>query len=201
MNDVLVLNRNYYAIQIVDWKKAVSLMYQGLAEALDDQYVNYNFESWAELSAAMKDSPNGFVNSPRVKIAVPDIIRLNKFDRLPKREVKFSRRNIYQHYGHKCAYCGNKFHSADLNLDHVIPRSRGGKTDWTNIVTACIECNSRKKDRTPEEANMHLLAKPSRPAWKGAMTFIEFPPHMPIRTAWQKVIDSCYWDTELKKEK
>lgn len=199
MNDVLVLNRNYYAIQIVDWKKAVSLLYQGLADALDEQYVSHGFESWAELSEAMKESPNGFVRSPKFKIAVPDIIRLNKFDRLPKREVKFSRRNIYQHYKYKCCYCGHKFDSKDLNLDHVIPRSRGGKTDWTNIVTSCLECNARKRDRTPEEANMHLLVKPSRPSWKGAQSFIEFPPNMQIRKAWQKVIDACYWDSELSK--
>lgn len=199
MNDVLVLNKNFYAIQVVDWKKAVSLLYQGLADALDDNYVKYNFETWAELSKAMKDAPNGFVRSPNFTVAVPDIIVLTKFDRLPKREVKFTRRNIYQHYNHKCCYCGYKFDTKDLNLDHVMPRSRGGKTDWTNIVTSCFECNGRKADRTPEEAGMALLIKPSRPSWKGSRTFIEFPPNMKIRVAWQKVIDSCYWDSELKQ--
>ena len=199
MSNVLVLNRNYYAIQIVDWKKAVSLMYQGLADAVDDQFGNHTFEDWAELSQAMEDHPNGFVRSTKLKIAIPDIIRLNKFDRLPKREVKFSRRNIYQHYGHKCAYCEKRFSSSELNLDHVFPRSRGGKTDWTNIVTACLECNSRKRDRTPEEAGMRLMIKPCKPTWKGAISFVEFPPSLPIKASWQKIIDACYWDSELKK--
>lgn len=199
MSNVLVLNRNYYAIQIVDWKKAVSLMYQGLADAVDDQFANYCFEDWAQLSSAMKDHPNGFVHSPRFKIAIPDIIRLNKFDRLPKREVKFSRRNIYQHYNYKCCYCGHKFHSSELNLDHVLPKSRGGETTWKNIVTACIPCNSKKMNRTPEEAGMKLLVKPSRPMWKGAISFIEFPPSLPIKASWQKIIDACYWDSELRK--
>jgi 5-methylcytosine-specific restriction endonuclease McrA len=200
MSNVLVLNRNYYAIQIVDWKKAVSLMYQGLANALDEGYADYCFEDWAQLSEAMKNHPNGFVRSPNVKVAIPDIIRLTKYDRLPKREVKFSRRNIYQHYGYKCAYCGRKFTSHELNLDHVIPRSRGGETGWKNIVTACIECNSRKRDRTPEEAGMHLLIKPTKPTWKGAISFVEFPPSLPIKASWQKIIDSCYWDSELRKK-
>lgn len=199
MNDVLVLNKSYYAIQVVDWKKAVSLIYQGLANALDDNYASYDFETWAQMSKAMKDSPNGFVRSPNYTIAVPDVIVLTKFDRLPKREVKFTRRNIYQHYNYKCCYCGHKFDTKELNLDHIFPKSRGGKTDWTNIVTSCIECNSRKMDRTPEEAGMKLLVKPSRPNWKGARTFVEFPPNMKIRVAWQKVIDACYWDSELTK--
>lgn len=199
MNDVLVLNRNYYAIQIVDWKKAMSLMYQGLADAVDEQYVNHSFENWVEISKAMEKSPNGFVSSPKFKVAVPDIIRLNHFDRLPKREVKFSRRNIYQHYGYKCCYCNKQFKTEELNLDHVFPRSRGGRTDWTNIVTSCLPCNSKKMDRTPEEAGMKLLVKPSRPAWKGAKSFIDFPSGQAVRVAWQKVIDACYWDSELNK--
>lgn len=198
--DILVLNKNYYAIHVISYKKAISLMYQGIANAVDDNYRSYSFEDWKELSAAMKEAPseNGFISSPNFRIAVPDIIVLTKYDRLPRRDVKFTRRNIYEHYKYTCCYCDKTFKTSELNLDHVFPKSRGGKTDWTNIVTSCLQCNSRKADRTPEEAGMALLIKPSRPNWKGARTMVEFPPNVTMKVSWQKIIDTNYWDSELR---
>lgn len=197
--DVLVLNKNYYAIQIVSWKKAMSLMYQELASAIDENYTDFPFEDWKELSKLMEDHPNGFVHTPNFKVAIPDIIRLSKYDRLPIRDVKFNRRNIYQHYHNLCCYCNHKFETKHLNLDHVIPKSRGGRTDWTNIVTSCLKCNTRKGDRTPSEAGMKLLVKPSKPRWKGATSFLELIPKMRFKRSWQKIIDTAYWDGELQK--
>jgi len=197
--DVLVLNRNYYAIQVVSWKKAMSLMYQELATAIDENYTDFPFEDWIELSKLMKEHPNGFVHTPKFKIAIPDIIRLSKYDRLPVRDVKFNRRNIYQHYNNKCCYCDKKFDTKNLNLDHVLPKSRGGRTDWTNIVTSCVGCNTKKGDKTPQEASMKLLVKPSKPRWKGAQSFLEHIPKLRFKRSWQKIIDTAYWDGELQK--
>lgn len=186
------------AIHIVDWKKAMTLVYQGHADVVDENYRSFNFNDWAELSAQMKDSPAGFVHTPTLKIAVPEIIRLTRYDKLPKTDVKFTRKNIYEHYKHTCCYCGVKFSTHDLNLDHVMPKSRGGKSDWANIVTSCIECNSRKDNRTPEEAGMKLLIKPSKPRWRGTVTLLNISSPMKFKKSWQNVIDSAYWNSELE---
>jgi len=199
MNDTLVINKNFYAIHVIDWKRAISLLYQGHADAVDENFRQYSFDDWVELSAMMKEHPNGFVHSVKLKIAVPEIIKLTKYNKLPKREVKFTRRNIYSHYKYLCCYCGKKFNTSQLNLDHVIPKSRGGKTNWSNIVTTCIDCNTRKRNLTPEEARMRLLVKPSKPKWKSVHT-IQFDSRIPIRVSWQRIIDTKYWNTELEPE-
>ena len=201
MSNVLVLNKNFCAINITNWKNAMSLLYQEVATVVDENYVQYKFDDWKELSQMMDEAPNGFVHTPHFKIAVPDIIRLENYESIPKRSVKFTRRNVYQHYGYKCCYCGNKFHTQNLNLDHVVPRSRGGRTNWDNIVTSCIPCNTRKENKTPREAGMKLRVNPSRPKWRGNKSFIEFNGPIEIKTSWQKVIDTAYWDAELKKER
>lgn len=199
MSDTLVLNRNYYAIHIIDWKRAVSLLYQGHADVLDGDFTPYGFEDWKQLSADMKTHPSGFVRSVTFQIAVPEVIRLKRFDRLPKAEVKFTRRNIYEHYKHKCCYCGHQFKTSELNLDHVTPRSKGGRTDWSNIVTACIPCNTRKMDRMPAEAGMSLLVNPSKPVWKGSRSLLKFSLPVRVKETWQRIIDTKYWESELEK--
>ena len=145
----------------------------------------------------MTEHPGGFVNTTTYRIAIPDVIRLTRYDRLPRSEVKFTRRNIYEHYRYLCCYCGRKFPTSELNLDHVIPRSRNGPTDWSNIVTACVPCNMRKSDRLPAEAGMRLLVTPSRPTWKGQRSLLRI--NVPIRESWQRLIDRRYWDSELER--
>lgn len=199
MSDTLVLNRNFYAVHIMGWQRAMSLLFTGHAEALDENLLPYNFEDWKELSAAMTAHPGGFVHTPTYKLAVPDIIRLKRFDTLPRGEVKFTRKNIYEHYRHKCGYCGRQFRTAELNLDHIVPRSKGGPTNWSNIITACIPCNTRKDDKTPEQAGMRLLVKPSKPEWRGAQSLLSISMPIKVKASWQKVIDTSYWDTELEK--
>jgi 5-methylcytosine-specific restriction endonuclease McrA len=183
------------AVQIVSWRRALSLVYADHARVVDEDYRTYSFEDWRELSSIMEKGTK-FVQTPTFKIAIPDVISLRNFDGLPKSEVKFTRRNIYEHYGYKCTYCGIKFSTNDLNLEHVIPRSRGGKTDWTNVVTSCIPCNLRKGNRLPLEANMALLVKPSKPKWSGTAA-ICFRPGFRIKASWQRFIDNVYWNSEL----
>ncbi len=199
MGDVLVLNRYFYAIQVISWQRALSLIYLDHARVIDDEYKTYSFDDWRELSSQIKDHPSGYVHTPHFKIAIPDVIALRYFDGLPKSEVKFTRRNIYEHYGYRCAYCGHKFSTSDLNLEHVIPKSRGGKTDWANVVTACIPCNLRKGNRLPNEANMKLMLQPSKPKWRGSASVV-FRPGIRIKASWQRFIDNVYWNTELERQ-
>lgn len=202
MGDTLILNRNFYAIHISNWQKAIQLLYIGHARAVDENLQTYSFDDWVELSKLMEVNDRGFVHSATLKIAIPEVIQLTKYDRLPKQEVKFSRRNLLEHYGYKCSYCGKKFpkpsrdSKPELNWDHVVPKSRGGLTNWDNIVISCIPCNTKKDDRTPEEAGMKLLVKPSRPQWKGAK-HIAMKAGASIPISWQRLIDDKYWLSEI----
>ena len=198
MSDTLVLNKQFAAVQIASWDKVFSLVWQGAAEVVDSNYQTYSFEEWAELSKLMVDHPNGYVHTVSLTLAIPDVIRLTKYDKLPKADVKFTRSNVYEHYKNLCSYCSKWFATSDLNLDHVMPRSRGGKTNWENITLSCVPCNSRKADRTPAEAGMKLLVKPVRPEWKGAQHSL-FSVPIKVKDSWQHFIDQAYWNTELEQ--
>ena len=151
---VLMLNRSYLPIHVTSVRRAISLLYQGLAQVVNEQYQTFNFESWSDLSVSVDDEHVGLVN--RV-IRVPRVILLVGYDRVPKRQVRFSRFNIYARDDNTCQYCGHKFPRHDLNLDHVIPRSKGGTSTWENVVCSCQSCNRRKGGRTPQEARIALL--------------------------------------------
>ena len=196
MQDVLILNRSYVAIQVVDWKKAITLLVSDKADVIDEEYRKYSFLDWKELSAMMKESPSGFVRSPSCKIAIPEVIILKAFDRLPSSDVKFTRRNIYKHYDNVCCYCGKKFDTKGLNLDHIMPKSRNGKTDWMNIVLSCIPCNTDKANRTPLEAGLHMHYQPTKPTWRHSLGGrISELAHN--RLTWQRFIDIMYWESEV----
>jgi len=217
--NVLTLNKSFYAIHVINWEKAMSLLYQGAAQAVDENMATYDFDNWCELSKLMETNDKGFINTTTMRIAVPEVIRLTRYDKLPRQEVKFSRSNVYQHYGFKCCYCGGKFSTKELNLDHVVPQSKGGSTTWHNIVTSCVGCNVVKDDHLIGKAEypgaaklsemgyaylrplagkkMTLLVKPSKPRWKGAKTVTMHAP-LPIPVSWQNLVDRKYWDSELK---
>ena len=199
MSDTLVLNKQFMAVQIADWDKVFSLVWQGHAEVVDSNYQTYSFDDWAEMSKLMDEHPNGYVHTVNFRLAIPDVIRLTRYERLPSADVKYTRSNVYEHYKNTCSYCGEKFPTSELNLDHVQPRSRGGKTNWENIVLTCIPCNSRKADRTPAEAGMKLLVQPVRPKWKGAQRALFSVPYK-VRDSWSHFVDKVYWDSEFEHD-
>ena len=169
--NVLVLNRMYMAVHVVSARRAFCLLCKELAEVVnieDGAYMAYDFDTWrevCELRDAVDDrGPHeDWIRSVNFVVQVPRIIRLLQFDRVPNNAVKFSRRNVFLRDEYRCQYCGRKFSSSSLSLDHVKPRSQGGPTNWSNIVAACLKCNVRKGGRTPVEANMKLLSQPTRP--------------------------------------
>lgn len=164
--DVLVLNKNWVPIHIISWKKGVSLISQEKCRALDREFIAYGYSDWLGFSLKnQKKYPVAWtINYP---VAIPEIIVSITFEKLPSREVKFSRQNIFSRDGHKCVYCGQKFKRDELTLDHIIPRSKGGHTTWDNTVSSCFSCNQKKADRTPNEAGMHLKIEPKKPKWIG----------------------------------
>jgi 5-methylcytosine-specific restriction endonuclease McrA len=142
-HSVLVLNQNYEAISICTVRRAFLLVFLKKAEmidALDGEYFRSSLQEFE----------------------IPSIIRLKNYVKVPHRKVALSRTNIFKRDGERCVYCGT---TKDLTIDHVIPRSKGGTESWENLVTACHSCNSKKGNRTPEEAGMTMLSKPFKPSY------------------------------------
>jgi len=198
---VLVLNRNYLAIRVINVKRAFSLLLRELAEVIHierGQYSSYAFSEWCELSElARRFEPDAhdWIRTVRFDIAVPRIIRLAIYDRLPRQAVKFNRRNIYARDGNRCQYCGKKYSTNELSLDHVIPRSQGGTSTWENIVCACLQCNIRKGGRTPTQAGLHLIHPPVKPKRNPV---ISIKLNDGRYQSWKAFLDNAYWSVELK---
>lgn len=192
---VLVLNRNYQPVHVTSVKRAFSLLYQGVAKAIDDQYKLYEFEDWAALSTT-----GDCIVTVNRAIRVPRVLVLSAYEYLPKGRVRFSRLNIYARDHDTCQYCGRTLPRSELNLDHVNPRCDGGKTTWENVVCSCVPCNLKKGGRTPERAGMKLLRRPFRPRWtplfRGAIRRVTYREWLPFL----RVEDASYWNVELLDE-
>lgn len=196
-SSVLVLNRHYQPLHVTSARRAFTLLYLGVARVIEPDYRTFDFESWAALGSAAGDD---VVLTIGRAIKVPRVIMLQIYDRLPRTKVRFSRLNIYVRDQNTCQYCGRRLPRTSLNLDHVVPRAQGGRTNWENVVCCCIECNLRKGCRTPTQAGMTLLQSPERPRWTpgfrapgGRVAHREWLPFLGL-------VDASYWNTELLDE-
>ncbi|HCU25748.1 MAG TPA: HNH endonuclease [Deltaproteobacteria bacterium] len=194
-SSVLVLNHSYFPVHITSLRRALVMLYQGIAKAVDEQYQTFDFETWADLRPELHHDRIGLIDR---LIRVPRVLLLSTYDRLPKKNVRFSRYNIYLRDGNTCQYCGKNYSKSELNLDHVIPRSRGGKTTWENVVCSCIDCNRRKGGHLPAEAGMHLLRKPLKPAWSLWSDFFDKGIQHEEWKPFLNVVDFSYWNLELR---
>lgn len=198
-SNVLVLNRCYQPVNITTVRRAFSLLYQGIAKAIDAQYRTFDFESWAELSSHVHQDP--VIRTVNRSFLIPRVIILQVFERVPQQRIRFSRQNIYLRDNSTCQYCGKKKPLTELNLDHVIPKSQGGQSTWENIVCSCIKCNLHKGGRTPKEAHMKLLTHPRQPRWSPFSGPISRDPV--AYRAWKpflNVADAAYWYSELEED-
>jgi len=204
-SSVLVLNKYYMAVHVTSAKRAFCLLCKDLAEVVtyeEDSYATYDFESWVEISQLREEFEsrnNGdhhdYVSTVSFDVRVPRIIRLLFYDRLPARRVKLNRRNIFARDENRCQYCGKRFSTSELTLDHVVPRSQGGASTWQNLVCACVDCNVKKGGRLPKEAHMHLTRRPVKPRRSPVL-------HLKLRSpkyqSWKTFLDNAYWEVELK---
>jgi 5-methylcytosine-specific restriction endonuclease McrA len=167
---ILVLNRLWQPVNIVGVERAFNLLLRDHAQVIytsDESFRMMDSAAWLQLSEETSPNDNeAYIQTVRLRIRVPKVLLLRSYDRLPVQEVKFTRENLFDRDDYRCQYCGNLFEAVQLNMDHVIPRDRGGRTSWENIVTSCIGCNSRKANRLPHQAKMHLIRKPERPRWR-----------------------------------
>ncbi|MBM4064904.1 MAG: HNH endonuclease [Planctomycetes bacterium] len=203
-SSVLVLNKFFMALHVISAKRAFVLLCKESAEVIsvdDGKYNSYNFETWKDVSlyrakSGLPDEDNtSWIRTVSFEIEVPKIIRLLFYEKLPQSNVKFNRRNIFARDENRCQYCGQKFPTSELSLDHIVPKAYDGKTTWTNIVCACTDCNKKKGGRTPIQARMKLIRKPVKPKHSPILS-------LKLRSdryrSWKQFLDEAYWSVPLK---
>ena len=197
------MNKHFAPVHVTSAKRAFCLLFKALVEVVsveDGGLELYTFESWRDVSefkvsSGLDDRENSsWVKTVSFEIEVPKIVRLLFYEKFPKRSARFNRRNIFARDRNRCQYCGERFPSSELSIDHVVPRSMGGKTTWTNVVCACVECNKNKGGRTPSEARMRLICKPYAPR---RSPLIELKLRSKRYHSWKHFLDDAYWNVTL----
>ncbi|MEM9399071.1 MAG: HNH endonuclease [Verrucomicrobiota bacterium] len=194
--NVLVLNRLWQVVNVCSVRRAFCLLYSGHAQVVDSSTGNYqtfDFDEW-QIASENPSLDGEITNTVNFKIKVPHIIVLMVFDRLPRKEVKLTRNNVFERDNYTCQYCGKKMDKKHLNIDHVIPRDKNGKTTWENVVTSCIPCNTRKGNKLHHEIGMRLLSQPKRPRTRPFVT-MSFTQNHP--ESWRHFLDLSSWKVEM----
>ncbi|MFN5299855.1 MAG: HNH endonuclease [Planctomycetaceae bacterium] len=188
----LVLNRVWQPVGVASVARALTLVAADRARIVDP--TSFQQYSWADWAKLVPQEDELFLQAVTFRVRLPEVITLSGYDRVPRNAVAFSRRNLYARDHATCQYCGVQPGTANLTIDHVQPRSRGGTSTWENCVLACLPCNLRKADRTPAEARMPLRKAPVKPNWQ---------PMYACRSAkiesWSKFLSEAYWNVELQE--
>ncbi len=196
---VLVLNKNYMPVSVTNLRRAFVMLYCGEAKAVTKTYETFDFESWAEVSAASAAGGRGdYVRTVTRIIKAPRVIILLRYSGFHRKRPRFTRFNIFRRDSGKCQYCGKHFSKTELTIDHVIPRAHGGESRWDNVVCSCGSCNRRKGGRTPEQARMKLLTIPSEPQWGPFANIYAHPIRYKEWEPFVSFVDASYWNVELE---
>ena len=208
----LVLNRNWQPVGVATVAKSLVKVWNESAQIVDpDDYRQYSWSDWAQLIPADDELA---IRTQSARLRVPEVIVLTSYDRVPSNVVTFSRRNIFKRDRFTCQYCLRQRRSVgvdgpahgesrsrhgllkveELTIDHVIPRAQGGTSTWENCVLACIDCNAKKADRTPDQARMPLRREPVRPVWKPL-----YGSHGMRIDSWSKFVSEAYWTVQLEE--
>lgn len=188
----LILNRNWQPIGVAKVARVLVMLWNESAKVVDP--VDYQVYTWADWAALAPRADEPTIQAVRRQFRVPEVVTLTRYDRVPTTAVTFSRRNIYKRDHYTCQYCGAQPGTEELTIDHVTPRALGGISTWDNCVLACVTCNSRKADRTLEQAGMRLRKLPARPTWKPMYSFSN--ERIP---SWAKFLSEAYWNVPLSE--
>jgi len=177
----LVLNRAWQPIKFLPIGVCIATLLRDMACVIHPEtYEPLSFEEW--MTRAPEDSR--FIKTSNRPVPAPDVIVLKKYGAQPPMKIGFNRQNLFKRDEHSCQYCGVDLPGSELQIEHIMPRSRGGPTTWENTVAACGDCNSRKADKTPREAGMKLRSKPAAPRWKPGLRI----PQGEVRPLWRKLL-------------
>lgn len=183
----LVLNRSWYAVATTTVRHAIRLMFVGASRAVSaTSYETHSFDTWVEITVPPDEL---CIRTVSMRILKPEVIVLTHYDGVPNKSLPFTRRSLFKRDRHTCQYCGTQPGVAQLTIDHVMPRSRGGRTTWTNCVLACVPCNLEKGSRTPGEARMSLGRTPEPPPWTHALEI----PTGGLPESWTKFVSAKLW--------
>ena len=171
--EVLILNKHFLAIKVGIVKDAVCALYTGKASVVDEEWSVRNLQEWIEYSSLIDNKPIeaakyvGKISSPSISMYIPRVIKVSSNTGVNViKTVKYSRQNIYRRDKNECQYCGDHCGKEIRTLDHVHPRSKGGKSTWQNVVTSCKYCNCKKGNQTLEQLGWKLRKRPIAPEWK-----------------------------------
>ena len=204
-NPTLVLNKLWVPVCVENVKESLTKAFSGVANFIDEEtYQIYNWENWVDTFSLSRgedisSSKYKFIATVSMLIRIPEIILLKKYSKIPRIEVKLTRRNLLIRDNFRCVYTGEKVTSKTATIDHVIPKSKGGKTVWNNVVICSFDANIKKADKLPEEVGFRLKKKPERPIWNPLYAFA----NSQRPKSWDKFIDTDkwneigYWDVEL----
>jgi len=192
-NPVLVLNKSWIPIRIETVRSAIERLFSARAVAIDEEfYQTYTWEEWLlsySLSREVEWTfPYKFINAVHINIRLPEVVLLVKYNKIPQVPVRLTRKNLLIRDSYMCQYSGKKLKTNEATVDHVIPKSRGGKTVWNNVVISTKEINSKKGNKTLKEFGMALLKKPKTPIWN------------PVYTAGSLITRPKSWSKFLKEK-
>jgi 5-methylcytosine-specific restriction endonuclease McrA len=175
----LVLNASYEVLRIVSWQKALQWMCLGKVEVIEE----YDQD----------------IRSVSFVVKAPAVVRFLRMVKPKYKGIRFNRINVYARDNWTCQYCNKKFKTEDLTIDHIIPRSQGGKSTWINCVCCCGTCNKRKADKSLKAANMVLAKEPVQPKQSDVFTITVRIKNRKIPESWKNYIDYLYWNEELQE--
>lgn len=192
---VLVLNKRWDPIQVASMKEAIGLVAKGSAMIIEPgTFERHGLLSWGAVSKAKFKFGDAVIRSPRLVLLPPEVIVLTNYEGLGERSVVFSRKNLFKRDRYTCQYCSVQPGPEELTVDHVLPRSRGGISSWENCLLACVECNKRKANRTPEEAGMKPKREAKKPTWR---MLAQVQPRQ-RKESWEAFLGRAYWEVELE---
>jgi len=187
----LVLNRLWQPVNVVGVERAfglLSLEHAQVIYAEDESFRVFDSATWFEFCRTVEAlKGRRVIHTVNQPVIVPSVLLLRTYDRILLQEMKFNRQNLLERDDYRCQYCGKAFAPKELNMDHVLPKDKGGGTSWENVVTSCIRCNSKKSNRLPKEAGMRLLKEPQRPARR---PFVSSLYGKPVEKSWEHFLQA-----------
>lgn len=190
----LVLNSRWTPIRTTPMREAIGLVAKGAAKIVEPEtFLTHDLLSWNDVSKAKAEHGDSVIRSVSLSLVGIDVIVLTEYEGMGERQIVFSRKNLFKRDHYTCMYCGVQPGPEELTVDHVLPRAQGGVSSFENCVLACVPCNSRKANRTPEQAKMKLRKVPKKPSWR---IMVQVAPK-DRKQSWEQFLGEAYWNIEL----